>query len=57
MKELIKIFITQGIPLLSLGDIEEYIDDWFKVDAKEDLKNLVLVNLINQKLLRNEQEY
>lgn len=56
MNTLINLFITQGIPLLSLKNLEEYTGEWY--DIKDcPLRDTVLLHLINQKLLRNEEEY
>lgn len=56
MNALINLFITQGIPLLSLKDLEEYTGEWYDIKGCP-LRDTVLPYLINQKLQRNEEEY
>lgn len=55
MKKLIEVFVKQGLPLLSLQQTEEYIEEWF--NTPNEYQGIVLPYLINQKLQRNEQEY
>lgn len=55
MKELIGLFIQKGLPLLSLQEIEGDIDEWLR--TPNEFQGIILPHLINQKLLKYEQEY
>jgi len=55
MKEIVNLFITKGLPMLNIQDLECYSSEWMSVEHP--MVDVVLPHLINQKLIRYEEEY
>ena len=56
MKKLLEVYITKGIPMLDLNQLEKFSEEWLEAGAHV-VRDTLLPHFINQKLLRYEQEY